>query len=206
VRRLATVVVGIAALCACLVPTAAASNGASNKRACNSINLGGPRVFFKHNMRCERAKHYARRLYKTDGRDEPRRFNCHSGSNFNQGASCQHKSKNKGFGWHPADKRKVDLLDEYCSPSGDYCLDVTRRRGRVKLEIATFGFRGRYELCVRGPEGKGCKDFRLSKDEGDIYSDRVDWERKFEDQGPGRYKAVWKKFGRRLGERLRFHP
>lgn len=73
------------------------------KRACNTINLGGPKVFAKVNMRCETAKRYAKRLYKSDGEDEPRNFTCSSGSNFNEGASCSHETKDKFFGWHPAD-------------------------------------------------------------------------------------------------------
>jgi hypothetical protein len=73
------------------------------KGGCNSINLGGPKVFSKDNMSCKRAKRYARRVYKTDGRFEPRNFSCTSGSNFNDGGSCAHKSKPKYFFWHTAD-------------------------------------------------------------------------------------------------------
>ncbi len=99
------------ALLGCLIVTAvicapagAAAPGIDSKGACSSINLGGPKVFYKQKMRCANAKHYARRLYKTDGRDEPRNFSCQSGSNFNQGAGCQHDFKNnRFFGWFPAD-------------------------------------------------------------------------------------------------------
>jgi hypothetical protein len=107
VNRLAIVAASVVTTLALAAPAADASEGSSTKRACNSINLGEPRVFYKHNMRCHKAKHYARRLYKTDGRDEPKKFACESGSNFNQGARCQHDFKNKLFGWHPFDKRKV---------------------------------------------------------------------------------------------------
>jgi hypothetical protein len=103
IRLVGVVVAGVALLGGSSTP----AEDRSSKRACNSINLGGPRVFFKQNMKCEKAKHYARRLYKTDGRDEPRNFNCQSGSNFNQGGGCRHDFKNKLFGWHPVDKRKV---------------------------------------------------------------------------------------------------
>lgn len=93
-----------------MLASSAAASGpdshGSQKRGCDMIKLGEPRVFYKHNMRCKKAKHYARRLYKTDGRDEPRRFTCQSGSNFNEGGACHHDSENKYFGWHPADKRK----------------------------------------------------------------------------------------------------
>ncbi len=75
----------------------------SEKRGCDMIKLGEPRIFYKHNMRCSKAKDYARRVYRSDGRDEPRRFTCESGSNFDEGGSCHHDTKNKYFGWHPAD-------------------------------------------------------------------------------------------------------
>lgn len=73
------------------------------KRGCGSINLGGPKIFYKHNMTCKSAKQKARRVYETRGADEPRKFNCTSGSGFEDGGDCRHKSKDKAFGWHPAD-------------------------------------------------------------------------------------------------------
>lgn len=94
--------VGVAA-----APAGGSGADAGAKRACTTINLGGPKVFTKHNMRCHKAKHYARRLFKTNGNDEPPSFSCSSGSNFNDGGFCEHDSKNKHFGWHPADKRKA---------------------------------------------------------------------------------------------------
>ena len=106
------VVLPLAVLAIGLVTPANSSVNASiaDKRACDTINLGGVRVFYKHDMRCGTAKHYARRLYKTDGRDEPRNFTCASGSNFNSGGACEHDFKDKYFGWHPIDKRKGDPL------------------------------------------------------------------------------------------------
>ena len=73
----------------------------TTKRSCNQINLGGPRVFYKRNMRCETAKDYARRVYRTDGRYEPRNFDCEG--TISHGAQCRHEFKNKVFGWHPFD-------------------------------------------------------------------------------------------------------
>jgi hypothetical protein len=79
--------------------------GDKAKRSCNEINLGGPRVFYKQNMRCSTAEHYARRLYKTNGRDEPRNFDCQG--TISSGAYCEHDFKNKRFGWHPFDKHRA---------------------------------------------------------------------------------------------------
>ena len=75
----------------------------AGKRGCATINLGGPKIFTKHNMRCEKAKRKAERVYRTRGDHEPRNFSCTSGSNFEDGGFCQHDSKDKYFGWHPAD-------------------------------------------------------------------------------------------------------
>jgi hypothetical protein len=84
-------------------PAAQTAAPDAREKACNTINLGGPRVFFKENMRCSKAKDLARRVYKSEGDREPRNFDCESGSDFRQGGFCQHVSKPKSFGWHPAD-------------------------------------------------------------------------------------------------------
>ena len=95
-----------------------------------------------------------------------------------------------------------DPVDSYCSTTGDLCLAVTIRDQRVKFEISTFSFKGPYRVCVKDPGDKECHRFKLNRD-GDLYSDRVDWGRRF-DSAPGRYKVIWKKSGDRLGEALRF--
>ncbi|MCD6015849.1 MAG: hypothetical protein K0R88_1933 [Solirubrobacterales bacterium] len=127
-NRLAIVAVGFVATSALATLAADAPEGSSDKRGCGSINLGEPRIFYKHNMRCHKAKHYARRLYKTDGRDQPRRFTCTSNSHFNQGAACRHDFKNKNFGWHPADKRKAAAKRKKC---GTYRSESSYARGKV---------------------------------------------------------------------------
>ena len=101
------------------------------------------------------------------------------------------------------DKAKRSTLESYCSPSGDFCTAVTRRGGRIKFEISTFSFSGKYDICVKGPAGKECKSSKLQS-EGNLYSDRVDWLRKFASAGPGRQKVVWKLSGTTLGEPLHF--
>jgi hypothetical protein len=105
------VLLALGALTLVAAPGTTGSQDPPTKRACNTINLGGPKVFYKHKMRCHKAKHYARRLYKTNGRDEPRTFDCYSGSHFNNDAYCRHRRGAKYFGWHPADKRRADTLD-----------------------------------------------------------------------------------------------
>ena len=97
---------------------------------------------------------------------------------------------------------KSSEIDAYCSPTGDYCLQVLTRNGRVKFGIRTFSFKGRYEICVKSPAGHECATFKLDR-EGDTWTDRVDWARNFA-AVPGRYRVVWKLGGTRLGEALRF--
>jgi hypothetical protein len=119
--------------------TASGAEGmAGGKRACSSINLGGPKIFFKHNMNCKAAKKKARQVYASRGENEPRKFNCQSGSNFEDGGSCQHVSKDKYFGWHPADKRtaaKRERCGKYNSTSDFAKARVTAIRG-VECEEA----------------------------------------------------------------------
>jgi hypothetical protein len=98
-KRVATLIAVLVAVGAVETRAAGSSVTVDAKRSCTSINLGQPRVFYKRNLRCAKAKHFARRLYRTDGRDEPRNFTCQSGTNFNASAACQHDFKNKRFGW-----------------------------------------------------------------------------------------------------------
>jgi hypothetical protein len=109
-----------------------AQGSAGGKRGCDSINLGGPKIFFKQNMNCKSAKKKARQVYRSRGQNEPRKFDCESASNFEEGGSCQHVSKNKAFGWHPADKRKAakrERCGRYNSTSNFDKARVTAIRG-----------------------------------------------------------------------------
>jgi hypothetical protein len=96
-----------------------------------------------------------------------------------------------------AESRKQPL-ESYCSPTGDYCVAITDRRGRIKFELSTFSFKGRYRICVKNPGGKECHRYKLHRD-GDTWSDRVDWARNFEVEVPARYTVVWRFGGQRLG-------
>ena len=108
-------VAGLVMLAAVMLAGAGGAAGTTgSKRACNSIDLGGPRIFYKHNMRCSAAKQKARKVYSSRGDNEPRRFNCQSGSGFEEGGACQHVSKDKYFGWHPADKQRTSAKRERC--------------------------------------------------------------------------------------------
>ena len=94
-------------------------------------------------------------------------------------------------------------LDSYCSPTGDYCLAIQSQKGRVKLQIVSQAFTGRYTLCVKGPQSRKCREFKL-EDIGSSYADSIDWERRFGFQGDGTYLVQWKLGGTVLGKTLGF--
>jgi hypothetical protein len=99
-------------------------------------------------------------------------------------------------------ERRV-TLDSYCSPTGDYCLEIKAKGNKVKLKIASLAFSGEYKLCVKGPETKKCGDFLLEPD-GSGWSDTVNFNGVFGYEGEGIYKVVWKLGGQKLGKTLGF--
>jgi hypothetical protein len=102
-KRTALALAATTALIIVIAPGGATGAGSADKLSCSSINLGGPKIFYKKNMNCKSAKKKARQVYGSGGSNEPRHFDCTSGSNFVDGGDCRHVSKNKYFGWHPAD-------------------------------------------------------------------------------------------------------
>ena len=96
------------------------------------------------------------------------------------------------------------LLDSYCSPSGDYCTSVVQKHGRVKLHFGTFNFRGHYRVCVRGPHRtRVCHSSKLRHHRYDIYSDQIDWARRFPHRTDGTYHVSWYK-GVKVSPTLKF--
>lgn len=49
------------------------------------------KVFYKSRMDCRVAKTYARRLYRTDGKNRPDGFKCESGSGWETSGNCRHR-------------------------------------------------------------------------------------------------------------------
>jgi hypothetical protein len=96
-------------------------------------------------------------------------------------------------------------IDSFCEPhTGDYCLGVFSKKGRIELAIATFSFRGSYGLCVKTPKPTNrCHHFHLQH-HGDIYEDRVDFGRHYPHKRSGRYTVTRHKSGHRLRKPLHF--
>jgi hypothetical protein len=110
------------------------------------------------------------------------------------------------FSLTPAAGARPTQLDDYCSPTGDFCQEITlSKRGQVKLNLFSFtpAVTGAYDLCVRGPSGKDCKQFELDQTDPGVWSDKVKWQKEFPSD-VGRYKVKWKYGGDRLGEKLKF--
>lgn len=106
--------------------------------------------------------------------------------------------------WTSAAPAMRRALARHCSPSGDYCVEVINRRGRIKFNMIAISLRGAYRLCVRDPAGRDeCERFRLIEDR-DLYVSRIDWQRQFGSRGNGRYSVRWRAAGRPLGPPLAF--
>lgn len=100
-----------------------------------------------------------------------------------------------------AGKRQV--VDSYCSPTGDYCTAITvSRTGKVKFALSSLAFGGEYTICVKGPGGKECEEFELEPKGGE-HRDRVSWQRNFPSE-TGTHKVIWKLGGAKLGKPLFF--
>jgi hypothetical protein len=92
----------------------------------------------------------------------------------------------------------------YCSPTGDFCMKIAKRDGRVFFDIGTFSFRD-YSLCVTPPRGRGtCHDFRLRRRSHEIYRSVVRWDAHYANHGAGTYAVRWKVEGSRIGPVLSF--
>jgi hypothetical protein len=93
----------------------------------------------------------------------------------------------------------------YCSPSGDLCYGVVRRRGAIVLRIDTIErYFARYTLCVRPPRGRNvCGSFPIFRN-GPIWTSAVRWQRQFPNAGRGRYRVTWRLGGSPLGPSLAF--
>jgi hypothetical protein len=104
---------------------------------------------------------------------------------------------------------KPEQLDNYCSPSGDICQEITlsKQGGRIKFGLlsSTAAVQGEYTLCVKGPASKECNDYLLEQlPDEEAWGDRVNWADDFPATRAGKYIVKWKYQGERLGKKLHF--
>ena len=93
----------------------------------------------------------------------------------------------------------------YCSPSGDLCYGIVRRRDAMVLRIDTVErYFARYTLCVTPPRGRRvCGPFPVFRN-APIWTSTVRWQRQFPNRGPGRYTVTWRLGSGPLGPALGF--
>jgi hypothetical protein len=104
---------------------------------------------------------------------------------------------------------KPQQLDNYCSPSGDICQEITlsKHGGRIKFGLYSFtaAVTGEYTVCVKGVGTKECHDFMLEQaPDEEVWSDRVSWENNFPATNEGLHIVKWKYMGERIGKKLKF--
>ncbi len=74
-KRSALAVLAATGLLIAAAPGGATGAGSSEK-SCTTINLGGTKIFYKHDMNCKSAKKKARQVYSSGGSNEPKHFDC----------------------------------------------------------------------------------------------------------------------------------
>ena len=80
----------------------------------------------------------------------------------------------------------------WCSPTGDACTSVPKRKGVQRLVLQTFSFTGTVRICVTPPTGsRVCKSFKLRTTEGGIHSVDVRWSAHFPNRGAGAYRVTF---------------
>jgi hypothetical protein len=95
---------------------------------------------------------------------------------------------------------------DWCSASGDICLNTERVDGVRKLRFGEVErYYSSFTLCVKGPDDvRECHDFNV-RVTGSSYGRTVVWRDRYEPRGPGAYTVVWKSDGELIGRRMGFH-
>jgi hypothetical protein len=97
-------------------------------------------------------------------------------------------------------------VKKYCSPSGDFCQEVSGTKHRPVFLFDTFSLRGEIVVCVRAPsQSWSCKNFPLRERKQGVYTSKVNWHKHFPNEGPGKYRVNWQQDGQRIGKNLNFY-
>ncbi len=78
--------------------------------------------------------------------------------------------------------------------------------GIALLEIALAAkYFAHYRLCVTAPDGsRECRRFRIRRRSNGTFGSVIRWSRHFPNEGPGTYRARWRRAGDPLGPRISF--
>ena len=96
-------------------------------------------------------------------------------------------------------------LDDYCSPSGDYCtLVIEKASGTILFKIRAFAdYFGTSEACVT-KDTEVCHS-RSPREGSVLFTWSIRWQANYPDEGAGRYKVRWfDESGSRIGPALHF--
>ena len=95
---------------------------------------------------------------------------------------------------------EAKLVNDFCHPTGDYCVGVMKHSGNTKLDITTPSLTASYGLCARRTANRTreCHHFRFKNKAGGLRESRVDFQTRFGGPPSGRYCATWKYGGSRL--------
>jgi hypothetical protein len=88
----------------------------------------------------------------------------------------------------------------------DLCAGTFRTEDGIrKFRVVTFAFDA-YTLCVwHVDKAKNCHRFEMEDAGEGVYRDTIRWLRHYPDQGPGKYKFVYRVSGNRVTPILGFH-
>ena len=95
----------------------------------------------------------------------------------------------------PAASAASDVVDSYCSPSGDYCtLIVKKADGSIVFSIRAFAnYFGRATACVT-KETRVCHWTSPHKGTH-LYFWNIRWQGNYPKEGPGQYRMRWRYSG-----------
>jgi hypothetical protein len=93
-----------------------------------------------------------------------------------------------------------------CAADNRWCHGVLNKNGRVFLDFAGFGLKGRYRVCVRPPASarERCRVFKLKPNGTGANASSVRFTRNFPHRRHGRYTVRWIYGGRQVGRALTF--
>lgn len=98
-----------------------------------------------------------------------------------------------------------DVLDSFCSESGDYCTYVVEKdSGAILFQIRAFAdYFGRSDACVK-KDTEVCNSRSPHRDHH-LFEWSIRWQGNYPDQGSGRYAMRWiNESGSRIGPVLHF--
>jgi hypothetical protein len=107
--------------------------------------------------------------------------------------------------WPSVPASAAQQLPHQCAAGNRWCTFVLDKHGRIFFDIAGFGLKGRYQVCVTPPAAQErCKTFRLLPNPTGANGSSVRFTTNFPHRRHGRYRVRWRYAGHQLGKVLAF--